>query len=204
MNGRPSVPLQAAAGASLLVLLALPLPRFWLEASLLSHVLVQMPLLALSGWLLGAAIAPGLDNIMQCWNRCGLAGLTLATFTALFWMLPRSVDGAVQYSGYEMLKFLSLPCAGAALALSLQRTHVLLAGVLKANLVSMLGVLAWLYTTAPVRLCNSYLVSDQRMLGVGMAFFGCFLALNWAFGLLFGSHSANSEMPDCRPESAVR
>jgi hypothetical protein len=189
MNRSRAVLLPAAAGATLLVLLALPLLRLWLEASLVSHVLMQMPLLALSGWLLGAAIAPRLYKAMEQWNRCGIPGLALAVFTSLFWMLPRSVDGAVQYGGHEMLKFLTLPCVGAALALSLRRTHVLLAAILKANLVSMLGVLAWLYTAAPVRLCNSYLASDQRMLGVGMALLGCFLALNWALGLLFGPYA---------------
>lgn len=177
---------RAAAGAALIMLLALPPSRAWLEASLLGHVLVQMPLLAVSGWLFGGAFAFRFDNAMGQWNRGGGAGLLLTIFTALFWMLPRSVDSAVQHAGYEALKFASVPCAGAALALSLQRTHALARGVLKANLVSMLGVLAWLYTASPVRLCNSYLRSDQEMLGAGMAFLAVALSINWGAGLLFG------------------
>jgi cytochrome c oxidase subunit 1 len=39
---------QAAVGGTLIILLALPLSRTWLEASLVGHVLVQMLLLALS------------------------------------------------------------------------------------------------------------------------------------------------------------
>jgi hypothetical protein len=183
---------QAAVGGTLVILLALPLSRTWLEASLVGHVLVQMPLLALSGWLFGAAFATRLDKVMGRWNQYGVAGLTLVIFTTLFWMLPRSIDSAIQYTGYEVLKFVSLPCAGAALVLSFQRTNALLRGALEANLISMLGVLAWLYTAAPVRLCNSYLGSDQEMLGAGMALLAGALAITWGFGLLFGPFRPSS------------
>jgi hypothetical protein len=154
-----------------------------------------MSLLAVAGWLFGAAFEPSLDRIMKRWNRFGVAGLTLATFTVLFWMVPRSVDSAVAHPTYEMFKFVSLPCAGAALALSLPCTHPLLVGALKANVISMLAVLAWVYTAAPVRLCNSYLASDQKMLGAGMAVLAGMLAINWGFGLLFGE---NGVRPLCR------
>jgi len=164
---------------------ALPFSRHWLEATLAGHVLVQMPLLALSGWLFGSALGAKLDPVVERWNRFGLAGFTLAIFTILFWMVPRSIDSAVAYPGYEMFKFVSIPCAGAALALSFPRTHPVFAGALKANLVSMAAVLAWVYTVAPVRLCNSYLASDQKMLGTGMAVLVGVLATHWGVRLLF-------------------
>lgn len=179
--------LRAAAGAALIVASVLPYSRTWLEATLVGHVLVQLPLLALSGWLFGAAFSPQFDKIMGTWNQYGVPGLMLVIFTTAFWMLPRSVDSALQYTGYEVLKFLSLPTAGAALASSFPRTHPLLGGVLKANLISMLGVLAWVYTAAPVRLCNSYLGSDQKMLGTGMAVLAGVLSISWGVALLFGA-----------------
>jgi len=43
----------------------------------------------------------------------------------------------------------------------------------------MAAVLAWVYTVAPVRLCNSYLASDQKMLGTGMAVLVGVLANRW-------------------------
>jgi hypothetical protein len=187
MNARPTLTwFQGAAGGILIVLLALPRTRVWLEADLIGHVLAQMPLLALAGWLVGDAFAPRLRQIGENWNQGGVAGLTLVIFTGLFWMLPRSVDGAVQHADYEMAKFMSLPCAGASLALSFPCAHSLVRGALKANLISMLGVLAWLYTVAPVRLCNSYLKSDQEMLGTAMAFLAGALAVGWGIGLFFG------------------
>jgi hypothetical protein len=184
-----SVSARAAAGAGLILALLLPMSRGRLEATLVGHVLVQMPLLASSGWFLGSALEPKLDKVMERWNRFGVAGLTLTIFTILFWMVPRSVDGAVAHSGYEAFKFVSLPGAGAALVVSLPRTYPLFAAVLKANLVSMMAVLAWAYTAAPVRLCNSYLVSDQKMLGAGMALLAGALAIYWGLGLLFGAQS---------------
>ena len=66
-----------------------------------------MPLLALSGWLFGSSLAPKLDRVLEQWNRFGVAGFTLAIFTILFWMVPRSIDSAVAYPGYEMFKFVS-------------------------------------------------------------------------------------------------
>jgi hypothetical protein len=155
-----------------------------------------MPLLGVAGWFFGRAFEPRLDRVMERWNRFGVAGFTLAIFTILFWMVPRSVDGAVAYPGYEMFKFVSLPGAGAALALSFPRTHPLLAGVLKANVVSMLAVLAWVYTAASVRLCNSYLASDQKMLGAGMAVLAGMLAIYWGFGLLFGASGVRQGSDD--------
>ena len=169
--------------------LLLPISRGRLEANLIGHVLVQMPLLASSGWFLGSALEPKFDKVMERWNRFGVAGLTLTIFTVLFWMVPRSVDGAVALSGYEAFKFVSLPGAGAALVLSLPRTHPLFAGALKANFVSMMAILAWVYTAAPVRLCNSYLVNDQKMLGAGMAILAVVLGIYWGLGLLFGAQS---------------
>jgi hypothetical protein len=191
-GGRMAILADAAAGIGLIALLGSPLLRTPLEASLVGHVLVQMPLLALSGWLLAGTLAPRFDAVMARWNRGGVAGLMAVIFTALFWMLPLSVDRAVQDGGYEGLKFMSLPCAGAALALSVRRMQPLLIGALKANLISMLGVLTWLYAAAPVRLCNSYLRSDQETLGAAMAFLALTLAVTWGSSVLFGARPSGA------------
>ena len=203
MSGTPATaPLVAAAGPALIVASALLFSRTWLEATLIGHVLVQMPLLAFTGWLLGSAFEPRLDRIMERWNRFGVAGFTFAIFMILFWMLPRSIDSAVANPGYEMFKFVSLPCTGAALALSFPRSGPLFAGALKANVVSMLAVLAWVYAAAPVRLCNSYLGSDQKMLGAGMAVLAGALAIHWGHSLLFGASgfSPSGHGRPCRPQ----
>ena len=50
---------------------------------------------------------------------------------------------------------------------------------IKAQSVSMLLLLAFVYTHAPLRICNSYLVDDQQRLGIGFAFVAIGLALIW-------------------------
>ena len=82
-----NAPLRAAAGAGLMMALLLPISRGRLEANLVGHVLVQMPLLVSSGWFLGSALEPKFHKVMERWNRFGVAGLTLTIFTVLFWIL---------------------------------------------------------------------------------------------------------------------
>ncbi|OBY24426.1 hypothetical protein [Leisingera sp. JC1] len=153
-------------------------------ASPVQHVLVQMPLLVLAGVLLG-------------WNlrvrRDWAVPLLLTALTAfLFWMLPRSVDWALTPAG-EAAKNLSLPLLlGVPLRLSWPWLGPVLRGFLKANALSMLGVLGFLYTHAPVRICNSYLVSAQQELGFAFLYLAAALACLWAIPVLFGHPKCGS------------
>ena len=87
----------------------------------------------------------------------------------------------------DLGKFLSVSLlVGAPLGMAWSRLHPLLRGFVKAQSVSMLGVLGFLYTHAPVRICNSYLVSDQERLGVGFLLVAGGLAACWSLPLLTG------------------
>jgi hypothetical protein len=157
------------------------------EATLAGHVLVQMPLLVLTGWLLGSAFEPRLTGSWSDGTGLGdrrphARNIHDPVLDAALFNRQRRHE-----PGYETFKFVSLPCTGAALGLSFPRFGPLFAGALKANVVSMLAVLAWVYAAAPVRLCNSYLGSDQKMLGAGMAVLAGALAIHWGLGLLFGA-----------------
>lgn len=147
-------------------------------ASPIQHVLVQMPLLVLAG------VLPAWD---LCVRRKWAVPLLLTALTAfLFWMLPRNVDWALTPAG-EAAKFLSLPLLlGVPLRLSWHWLGPVLRGFLKANALSMLGVLGFLYTHAPVRICNSYLVSAQQELGFAFLYLAAALACLWAIPVLFG------------------
>jgi hypothetical protein len=169
-----------------LAILPLPAPRRLLELSLVSHIVVQMPALVFCGWVIARRFAPLLEPIGKNWNAGGITGLIAASYIFAFWMLPRSVDGSVQTTAYEVAKFLTLPIAGAFLALSWPRLPTLAIGVLKANVVSMLLVLAWIYSASPVRLCNSYLRSDQDILGYTMALIAVVLGAIWGAGVMTG------------------
>jgi hypothetical protein len=53
----------------------------------------------------------------------------------------------------------------------------------------MLGILAFLYTHAPTRLCNVYLLDDQRLLGERFLYLALALAVIWALPLFSAERS---------------
>ncbi len=168
--------------AAAMILGVAVLLRAPLEARPVTHMLVQMPGLA----LIGALLAPPAFGAGE-WNRGGVAPLLAAVFAASFWMLPRSIDAAVSDPVVDAAKFVTLPLlTGLPLVVGWRRAHPLLRGFLKAQALSMLGILAFLYTHAPVRICNAYLAEDQFRLGIGFVAVAIALAVLWTVPLLVG------------------
>ncbi|MEH6631522.1 MAG: hypothetical protein V7776_11865 [Halopseudomonas aestusnigri] len=144
------------------------------------HVLVQIPLLLLSGGLLASRVTISKD--------IAYVFLIIALVTLIYWMLPRSIDAALSSPWHNAGKFVSLPLlAGAPLVLSWKHLHPVLRGFLKANAISMLGIFAFLYIHAPIRICNSYLITDQQNLGYGFFYVAISLSNYWGWSLVFGS-----------------
>jgi hypothetical protein len=188
-----------AAGLALFVALAASPARVALESRMPLHVLVQLPLLALAGWWWGKALPLDLLRWLGPWNRNGVTGLTLVVFTAIFWEMPRSLDGAVESAGLELAKFVSLPLGiGLPLALSWPHAPTLLRGFIQAHVLSMSGVLTWLYSVAPVRLCNNYLIDDQEILGIAFGAIALLLSAVWG-GRLFLTPALSDGSFDIRP-----
>lgn len=150
------------------------------ERDPVTHVLLQLPLLALAGALIMQAMIEGKSWRRSPWLQGGLAPILIALFTIAFWMLPRSIDAALTDPTVELLKFVTIPALiGAPLVIGWPSSHPLLRGFLKAEAVSMLAVLAFLYTHAPVRICNAYLVDDQERLGLGFLLVAVVCAVLW-------------------------
>lgn len=184
------------AGLLLLGTLAVPALREWLEASPARHMLVQLPLLACAGVCIGgncgkAAWRLGLD--LAGYNIAGIPGTMVAAATASFWMLPRSLDAALADPAMEAAKFASLPLlVGVPLALSWRQLPVAGKSFVKANLISMLAFMGWLYLTAPIRLCNFYLVDQQVVVGRALLLLAAAFAAFWAAGALLGRSTVDS------------
>lgn len=185
-----SLPTPVAAllgGLALWAALAAPQLRALLEARLAAHVLVQLPTLALAGYLVGVALRRPLARQLDLWNAHGATGLLTALPIAACWMLPRSIDAALASSAVESVKLTSVPLlVGLPLALSRPRIGPVLGGFLKANAVSMALVLGWLYLATPQRLCSSYLIDDQTLLGKSWLLIALALGLIWGLQVLVG------------------
>ncbi len=142
------------------------------------HVLVQLPALALVGAMCVSNRTTAFFD--GSWNEGGFTTLFIALTGIAFWMLPRSIDAALTSPYMEIAKFLSIPLVvGVPLKITWDRAHPLLRGFLKAEAISMLTVMAFLYTHAPVRICNAYLVRDQERLGYGFLFAAIALSVLW-------------------------
>lgn len=180
-------------------LLATPPVRALLEASMVAHMLVQLPLLAAIGAYAVRLLPVAMRRRLDACNAGGLPFTLLALFAAAFWMLPRSLDGALNHAYLELVKFISLPVLlGAPLALSWRRLPVIGRGFLWSNLLSMLIMLGWLYGVAPVRVCTNYLVDQQALLGRCLLFLAAVLALSLAGRLFIGSRVQGDDVMAAR------
>ena len=191
---------RVAGGLLLFGMLALPPVRSTLEQTMAGHMLLQIPLLVISGIFVGQGLHVRVRGALQLANGYGLTGLALVVVTALLWMLPRHLDAALTETGYEVAKFISLPLfIGIPLQLSWRRLTVIGRGLVWSNLVAMLWVLSWLYLSAPVRVCNNYLISEQTLVGRLLLALGFLVAAVLAVCAFIPSQPAAATPEPSRP-----
>ena len=170
---------QAAAGAALLLVLALAPLRALLEASMWRHMVLQFPLWLLAGALLAAALPPDTRARLARWNTLGIAGLVWTATVLAVLMVPRVLDLALRVPAIELLKCAALVLAGAALRLSWQPAGRVVQGFFLGNVLPMMVVVGQLYVDSPLRLCNAYLLDDQERLGRWLIALAAALAVAW-------------------------
>ncbi|MEP3246418.1 MAG: hypothetical protein ABJN40_18890 [Sneathiella sp.] len=162
--------------------------QIWVAADPVIHVLVQFPLLAAAGYFLVAG-----KGHRTIWTG---PLLVLAITSILFWMLPRTLDAILAEWSMFIAKFTLLPLTvGVPLALCWRHLSPLIRGFIKAETISMLGVLGFLYTHAPVRICNSYLLDDQVRLGYGFFGIAAGLSLFWIIPVFTGEREDTGNGP---------
>lgn len=177
----------AWAGALLWATLAAPPVRHMLEATMTSQMLVQVPLLALAGWLAASLVPRRARAAIGRWNAGGVAGLLLVSLAAMIWMLPRMMDASQVDAAIAAAKYASVPLlVGAPLALSWPPAAFVVRGVFLLELIATCFRLGWLYLAAPARVCNNYLLGDQLRLGRYLLAVGVVLCLLVAWQLLWG------------------
>lgn len=203
---RPDLPARtgACALALLYLLLATPLARDRLEATMSLHMLAQIPLLAALGGAAARLLPARIQDALLARTGGALAWVVLATFASTYWMLPRALDEALVRPAWEVAKFVSLPLlVGLPLALAWRRLGAIGRGFVWTNFISMLAVLGWLYLAAPVRLCNSYLVDEQQTAGWAMVLLAIALFAGWLAALFVGSDLPPTASVDARRGDAT-
>jgi hypothetical protein len=149
--------------------LSLPPLRPLIEQSMVWHMLVQMPLLVLGGWLVAghwwARQAPAL---LERFNRFGLTGFILTTLIAGYWMIPSMIDRAVVMPGTDLAKIITLWLGGVALRHSMQRAPMLVQLFFLGYTLPMMLWLGLYYATTDLRLCNAYSLESQLAAGNGL------------------------------------
>lgn len=186
---------------ALYLLLATPDARAWLEATMSTHMLVQIPLLAAIGIVVGRLLPKRCQESLLAAAGGALPCVVLAVFASSYWMLPRAMDAALAdtLTGTltETTKFISLPVlVGLPLALAWKRLSIIGRGFVWTNFISMLAVLGWLYIAAPVRVCNSYLVEQQSDTGWLMVKLAVLLFACWLSTLFVGGDQAPTPAAD--------
>lgn len=184
----------AVAAACLWLALAAPPVREWIESSMASHMLVQLPLLAAIGWCIGSAwlrSKPGGGGaralrLAQSFNAGGLTGILAASFVMVMWMLPRLLDLARLDGAADAVKFLAVPAAGLAVALSWPRLPVIARAVVHLEVIATLLRFGWGYLAAEERLCLAYLADDQQLTGTFLIYAGAAYAVAAAWRPMFG------------------
>ena len=160
---------------------SIPAIKLRLESHLLSHVLIELPLLVIGGALIGQFILERRPEFARAIKKYSPAFLLISLFTFLYWMLPQSLDASLADPVYAIAKFISLPILlGIPLSLSALQSSPIAKAFIVCNLISMLLILGWLYTMAPIQLCNYYLQSEQKQLGQFMLMLASVVSCYWA------------------------
>jgi hypothetical protein len=181
--------------ACLWLVLCTPPVRKWLESSMALHMLVQLPLLACTGYCMGAAwirsqptgSAARMFGVVQSFNAGGATGLLAASFVMVLWMLPRFLDLARLDALADAIKFVSVPFAGLAVALSWPRCPVVARAVVHLEVIATLFRFGWGYLAADERLCLAYLAADQQRTGELLLLTGAAYAVWVAWRPMFGA-----------------
>ncbi len=163
---------------ALIFLLATPLVRESLEQYMLTHVLIQLPLLVICGMCIADDMVEQTKFTIA--YQYSLPLVAIALVTAMIWMLPRMLDISLEHSSYVWAKFISLPfLLGLPLRLGWRNVGPITKAFIITNILSMLIVLAWLYIEAPTRLCNYYLIDEQHNLGISLIYISGLVSLYW-------------------------
>lgn len=151
----------------------------WLEASMVRHMLLQLPLLVLAGWL-GSGLLPRRFSAAR-WDEYGITGLTALLFVSACWMIPRALELSLNSAWVEAAKFASLILLGLIVPGSLRRCPWVAQLFFVGNFGAMMAIAGIQYQNMPQRLCNAYLLDDQNLAGIGLVTAAIVISIAWCW-----------------------
>ncbi len=162
------------------VALSVPPFRTIIEQNMAWHMVFQMPLLVLSGWLIVSTFSDQQRKLISTtWfdaiaslNQFGLTGFLLATVAFSYWMLPLALDKAIVQPIADLTKITTLMFSGAVLSGSFRCAPVVVQLFFMAYWSSMLVWLGAYFMTTELRLCNVYSLETQYTAGQGLVALG--------------------------------
>lgn len=164
--------------AGLLLLAAALLWRRPLEASMLLHMIAQLPMILLGGLLLAGPAARRSARVAR-YDRHGLSGLTALLLVTAYWMIPRALEQSISMPLAELGKFLSVAALGLLLPGTLARANTVIQLFYLGNFCAMTAIAGMLYQDLPERLCNAYLQDDQVLTGACLTIASVAAAVAW-------------------------
>ena len=170
--------------------------RIIIEQSMAWHMVFQMPLLVLGGWLAALAL-PRLVLLQRVagFNAFGLTGFMAAQIIIAYWMLPLAIDRAVVLPLVDALKLITLFGSGMLLADAFRRAPAVLQLFFVGYWVSMMCWLGIYFATTDLRLCNAYSLQSQINTGWGLLMLGISLSIAWVASVWKTAVARKQEQP---------
>ncbi|MBU9710381.1 hypothetical protein [Evansella tamaricis] len=155
-------------GLLIFMVMALPPVSNLLESIMIVHMHMQMPILVVSGFIMGRFFQIYFPVFFNKWNENGFPGILLFCIIMLYWMLPRTMDEALTVQSVQIFKFISLPfLAGIPLRDSWGKLSSNAKNIIIAVFTFVFIVMGIIYIFSPEQICNNYLIVEQITLGWG-------------------------------------
>lgn len=155
-----------------------------LTAYMSLHMLVQIPLLVLSGVCFEQVydrLKKRPIKIKKSWsfNEYGVPGLIFVSLIGAYWMIPKALDDALVDWRVALFKYIGLPICGWLIGRSVRCSNVVIKVFFLGNFCWMSAIVGMVYLDQPIRLCNAYLQEDQDWAGRGLIALAIILPLLW-------------------------
>lgn len=162
-----------------------------LTQRMITHMLVQIPLIFISGacawtaWRVASSqrtnsLFARTQRVLHPFNAYAVPTLLVASLVLGYWMIPKALDDVLLYRSMLVAKFISLFIAGALFSKGWHQANVVIKLFFVGNFCWMAAIVGMLYQEQPMRVCNFYLQNDQDYTGIALVWLAVLLPVVWA------------------------